>query len=128
MGKTIMSFIDKELFGVEVSIDLKGCNPEMIKSERMILAYIVRVCDLIEAKRFGDPTIVNFGEGEKIAGYSFTQLIETSLVSGHLVDSTGAAYINVFSCKYFDPVKVVEFTKGFFGAKEVQFITNYRNI
>jgi S-adenosylmethionine/arginine decarboxylase-like enzyme len=47
-----------------------------------------------------------------------TQLIETSLISGHFANATNAAYINVFSCAYYDPEKVLRFTKNWFGAKE----------
>ena len=37
------------------------------------------------------------------AGYSLVQLIETSAVTGHFCDASGDAYLDVFSCKDFDP-------------------------
>lgn len=123
MGANIM---DKNIWGVECSIDLKNCNPETIRSAKELEKFLVKVCKHIKVTRWGDPIIANFGKGEKIAGYSIVQLIETSLVSGHFVDSTNAAYVNIFSCDYFDPIKAANFTKKFFGATDMDFIVNFR--
>jgi S-adenosylmethionine/arginine decarboxylase-like enzyme len=43
----------------------------------------------------------HFGEGNK-SGYTLVQLIETSNITGHFCDDSGDAYLDVFSCKYFD--------------------------
>lgn len=69
-------------------------------------------------KRYGDCQITYFGEDEKVAGYSLTQFIETSLVSGHFADVDNSAYIDVFSCKPYNPIDAVNFTKNFFESKE----------
>lgn len=106
-------------WGILTSIDLHGCNGETIRSAEKIKQYTEELCDLIKVTRFGEPTIVHFGEKEEIAGYSLVQLIETSLVSGHFANATNAAYIDVFSCAYYEPHVVVDFSKQFFSAKEV---------
>ncbi len=77
------------------------------------------LCDLIEMKRFGETQVVHFGEDERVAGYSMTQLIETSLVSAHFANQSNTTYLDVFSCKLYDPQKVVDFAKAYFGAKDV---------
>ena len=77
-------------------------------------------------KRFGECTIVNFGEKEEIAGYSMTQLIETSLVSGHFANMTNAAYLDVFSCKFYDPQAVATKAKEFFDAEVVSLTCTLR--
>jgi hypothetical protein len=59
---------------------------------------------------------VHFGEG-RVAGYSMVQLIETSLISGHFANDTNSAYLDIFSCKGYDPAVVEEFSKAFFGAR-----------
>jgi hypothetical protein len=43
-----------------------------------------------------------------------TQLIETSLVSGHFANDTNAAYMDIFSCKNYDPLVMANFTLKFF--------------
>lgn len=105
-------------WGLLSSLDLKGCDPELIRSNEAINEYVVKLCDLIKMKRFGEPQIVHFGEDEKVAGYSMTQLIETSLVSGHFANLTNSVYIDIFSCKEYDPYIAAEFTKEFFKADE----------
>lgn len=69
-------------------------------------------------KRFGECQVVNFGEDERVAGYSMTQLIETSLISGHFANQTNTVYLDVFSCKYFSPEEAANFAMEFFQAKK----------
>ncbi len=53
-------------------------------------------------KAYGDPQLNHFATHcPEAAGYTLTQLIETSLISGHFVDKNGDAYIDIFSCKEF---------------------------
>ncbi len=101
-------------WGMETTLDITNCNPDMIRDAEIIKRYVHELCDLIKMKRFGETVVVQCGEGEEIAGFTMTQIIETSLISGHFVDDTNAIYINVFSCKLYDPYIVAEFTKKFF--------------
>ena len=66
-------------------------------------------------KRFGDTIVVDFGEDERVAGFSMVQLIETSLISAHFANKTNTAYLDVFSCKPYDPSVVKKFALKFFG-------------
>jgi S-adenosylmethionine decarboxylase len=101
-------------WGLLSSVDVRNCNPETIRSAEKIEAFVVELCDLIKMKRFGDCRIVHFGKEEKVAGYSMTQLIETSLVSGHFANAANTAYIDVFSCKFYEPRVVAEFAAAYF--------------
>ena len=110
-------FEKNNYWGLSSSVDLYDCNPEIIRSAEKIKEYVFELCKLIDMKRFGECTVVNFGEDEKVAGYSMTQLIETSLISGHFANKTNAAYLDIFSCKYYEPSVVEEFSRKFFEAK-----------
>ena len=101
-------------WGVLTSVDLYGCDPEAIRDAGTIEAFVVNLCEKIEMKRFGDCKIVHFGEDEKIAGYSVTQLIETSLISGHFANASNTAYLDIFSCKFYEPREVAEFALSYF--------------
>lgn len=105
----------EQCWGLLTSINVKNCNPDLIRSKEVIQNYVIALCELIDMKRFQDTIIVNFGEDEKVAGYSMVQLIETSLISGHFANLTNRAYIDIFSCKIYDPYQAAEFTKQFFG-------------
>ena len=113
-------FYDTEAWGLLTSVDLYECNPETIIDAKAIKRYVDELCNLMEMKQFGETHIVNFGEDEKVSGFSMVQLIETSLISGHFANKTDSAYIDIFSCKYYEPSVVVKFTKKFFEAKEIK--------
>jgi len=101
-------------WGVLSSVDINNCDPETIRSAEKIEKFVIELCDLIKMKRFGECQIVHFGEDEKVTGYSMTQLIETSLVSGHFANASNTAYIDVFSCKFYEPREVAEFAVSYF--------------
>lgn len=101
-------------WGMLTSLDLESCNGDTIRDADAIKRYVVELCELIDMKRFGDTTVVHFGEDERVAGYSMFQLIETSCISAHFANDTNTSYIDIFSCKGYDPKVAAEFTKKFF--------------
>ncbi len=111
------AFQTHHAWGLHTTIDLKNCDPNLIRSKETIERFIVELCNLIEMKRFGNPTIIHFGEDDVVAGYSMVQLIETSCISGHFANLTNNAYLDIFSCKLYDPYIAAEFTKNFFKAE-----------
>ena len=104
----------KDPWGVLTSVDIYDCAPEIIRDAGMIEKFVVDLCELIEMKRFGNCQVVHFGEDEKVEGFSMTQLIETSLISGHFANASNTAYLDVFSCKFYEPREVAEFALSFF--------------
>ena len=120
MNNSKEKFNKKRAWGILTSIDLFNCDPEIIRDERLIKKYVKELCELIKMKRFKETQVVYFGEDKKVAGYSMVQLIETSLISGHFANQSNSAYIDIFSCKYYDPLKAGEFTKKFFKAKKIK--------
>ncbi|MFA7575088.1 MAG: S-adenosylmethionine decarboxylase [Arcobacteraceae bacterium] len=113
-------YLKENIWGLLTSIDLHDCNPDLIRDADAIKRYVDELCQLIEMKKFGDTQVVNFGEDERVAGYSMTQLIETSLISGHFANLTNNAYIDIFSCKYYDPQVAADFTQKYFKAKDIK--------
>ncbi len=111
----------RSVWGLATSIDLFGCDGEILRSKEKINQYVIELCDLIDMKRYLDPVIVHFGDDPKVSGYSMTQLIETSLVSGHFAEGDNSVYLDIFSCKYYDQQEAVEFAKNFFKAQQVVF-------
>ena len=114
------------IWGIASSFDIYNCNPETIRDAEKIKQFVIELCDLIEMKRFGETVVVHFGEDEKVAGYSMTQLIETSLISAHFANLTNTTYLDVFSCKPYDPAVVEEFARKFFGGTHVNTNVNFR--
>lgn len=124
--KIISLYRKEKPWGMSCSVDLKNCNPKTIRNSEEIKRFAIELCDLIDMKRFGDTVVVDFGEDERVSGYSMTQLIETSLISGHFANNTNAAYIDIFSCKEYPPKKTAEFCKKFFGADKYKLEISFR--
>lgn len=108
---------EQSAWGLLTSIDLHHCDAAIIRDAEAIKRFVVGLCECIGMKRFGECQVVHFGEDEHVAGFSMTQLIETSLISAHFANQTNTTYLDVFSCKYYEPVAAAEFAKEFFGAK-----------
>lgn len=109
-------------YGVELILDLHGCDASTFTRES-IGAYFEGLCDLIGMKRedlhFWDD--VGVPEDEKqtsphTQGTSAVQFILTSSIVIHTLDQLRAVYVNMFSCRDFDPDAAERFTADWFGA------------
>lgn len=118
--------IRRNVWGIASSIDIYGCDPDSIRDADLIRRFVVELCDLIEMKRYGDTQVVHFGEDERVAGYSMVQLIETSLISAHFANQSNAVYLDVFSCKPYDPEVVREFAEKYFGGSDSELNITFR--
>ena len=112
-----LQYKEKEAWGLSSSIDLHDCDSDLIRDEEKIKEFVVKLCELIDMKRFGECVVVNFGEDEEVAGFSMMQLIETSLISAHFANKTNRVFLDIFSCKYYSPKVTAEFAKEYFKAK-----------
>tara|TARA_B100000508_G_scaffold141090_1_gene146257 strand:+ start:842 stop:1222 length:381 start_codon:yes stop_codon:yes gene_type:complete len=116
---TEQEYNDNRSWGILTSIDLHNCNPETIRDAEKIKDYVVELCEKIDVKRFGECQVVHFADhNEEVAGFSMVQLIETSLISAHFANKTNHTYLDIFSCKYYNPKVVEGFSKEFFEATD----------
>jgi S-adenosylmethionine/arginine decarboxylase-like enzyme len=114
---------DPAAYGVELILDLHGCDPAKF-NRTDIEAYFTELCDLIDMEKcevhFWDDLGVPPAEQQTLPhtkGTSAVCFILTSTIVIHTLDLLGAAYVNVFSCKPFDPVAARQFTQEWFRAK-----------
>jgi len=115
-----------QAWGLACSFDIYDCNPTTIRDAEKIKRFVTELCELIEMKRFGECVVVNFGEDERVAGFSMTQLIETSLISAHFANASNTTYLDVFSCKPYDPLVVEQFAVEFFSGSRCTSHVNLR--
>jgi S-adenosylmethionine/arginine decarboxylase-like enzyme len=126
-GPVFNAAIEKNIWGIAASIDIYDCNPEKIRSADTIRRFVVELCELIAMKRFGETQVVHFGEDERVAGYSMVQLIETSLISAHFANMSNTTYLDVFSCKTYDPEVVRGFSQRYFGGSRSNLAVTIRH-
>jgi S-adenosylmethionine/arginine decarboxylase-like enzyme len=92
--------------------------PRTIRSKDNIYRFTKNLVRDIKMVAYGEPQIVMFGTGNK-KGYTLVQLIETSNITGHFVEETDDMYLDVFSCKEFDPKTVEEVVAWYFAPKNI---------
>ena len=114
MIPTNEQFNNYDAWGLYSSVDIYHCDHDIITNKEMIKQYVIQLCDLLGMKRFNETQVVHFGKEKDVEGYSMVQLIETSLISGHFVNHTNTSYIDVFSCKYYEPEVIAHFSLSYF--------------
>jgi S-adenosylmethionine/arginine decarboxylase-like enzyme len=105
-------------WGMIVLLDLFDCDPHLVCSYHDIERFPKMLCAKIDMSAFRDTMIYRFGEGS-LEGYSAFQFIETSSITLHADETENRVFVDVFSCKDFDPIITSEFSKNFFKAKSI---------
>lgn len=103
-------------WGRSASVDLHGCDHEMVKSPKIIQKFVRDLIKELKMVKVGPTKIKRFGHGE-LRGYSMMQFIETSTIVCHFDEFGNRAFLDIFSCKRYDAKKVANFCKKFFKAK-----------
>lgn len=109
------------MWGKHAIINAFRCN-SLISNKAHIHAFAVDLVKRIDMVAYGQPLIQHFGDGNK-AGFTLVQLIETSNITGHFCDESGDAYLDVFSCKEFNPKTVEEVVKHYFAPQSIDLLT-----
>lgn len=102
-----------ESWGYHLILDCARGNKEKIKDEENIIKFTKELVKAIDMVAYGEPIVLNFGSGNK-AGFTLFQPIETSQISGHFCNETGDFYLDIFSCKPFEPDIVREMVSKYF--------------
>lgn len=97
------------------SIDLEGCDARGIRDAARIRQFALALSALIAEPPCGEPIVARLG-----AGHSLILLSERSIISGHFVEASGDAYIDLFGCRSYSPYQVAEFCRGWFGAASMR--------
>lgn len=100
-------------WGLHAVLNATKCCPSAIRSKRVIEAFTKDLVKRIDMVSYGPPQIIHFGTGNK-AGFTLVQLIETSNIVAHFVEEYDDMYLDVFSCKEFNPGTVESMVEKYF--------------
>jgi S-adenosylmethionine/arginine decarboxylase-like enzyme len=103
-------------WGYHLIANFGQCDLETIMSEQAVIDFTKELVQAIDMVAYGEPQVVNFGTGNK-AGFTLVQLIETSNICAHFCNEDGSVYLDVFSCKTFDPDIALQVFKKYFNPK-----------
>ncbi len=109
-------------YGYELVLDLHDCNPEKFNRPD-IDRYFTELCRRISMEKcevhYWDDVGVPHEERQtspQTKGTSAVCFILTSTIVVHTLDMLKAVYVNIFSCKKFDPAMARQFTEEWFEA------------
>lgn len=115
----------KDGYGKELILDLHNCNPDKFTRES-IGQYFIDICELIDMQRadlhWWDDLDLPEDERETephLKGTSAIQFIKTSNITIHTLDILKNVYLNIFSCKDFDPQVAKDFSEKWFEGQAV---------
>lgn len=108
------------VFGVEIVIDLDGCDRRAISDPSSLESFAIGLTDLIGAARVFDPMLQRVENADPIiAGYRLFQLTHIATMTGVFSDMLDRAHLNLFSCADIDAAAVVPYCREFFRAEQV---------
>lgn len=114
-----------KVWGKEITMDCR-CDVEKVNCPLNLSAFLKDLVQRIDMTPYGEPQIELFGSGG-LYGYSALQWIQTSCITLHST-LDGQLYLNLFSCKTFDEVKVKECIIEYFEGKIDYYDVNYRGV
>ena len=109
-----------EYWGQHLILDIKGCNLAKANDSEYIRTFTKNLVIRIDMVPYGEPQIVHFADGTELAGWTVTQLIQTSNIMGHFLDISGDLYLDIFSCKEFDEDDVVLMVREYFNPVSIK--------
>ena len=107
-------------WGYHLALDCKSCNKDKITDKLFIVMFTKHIIETAEMVPYGLPQIEYLLTDTENAGYSVLQMITTSNFTAHFIDSSGDAYVDLFSCKEFDVQKIAETVKVMLEAEDMK--------
>jgi S-adenosylmethionine/arginine decarboxylase-like enzyme len=101
-------------WGMLAAIDLHGCDVISLARAETIRAFVPAVVDAIGMVAHGPLHLERFGNGE-LEGWSAMQFIETSSITVHADEVGGRCFVDVFSCRPFEPGAAAAIAVSHFG-------------
>ena len=108
-------------WGIETILDLKGCNPAYITDPKRIRNFIEVLVKDIDMVPIADLYLLYCKTTDPQKwGWSLCQMIQDSNITAHFCDFDASAYMNVFSCKEYDPETVKTLVQWFFDPQKIK--------
>ena len=115
-------------WGYHLMLDCGGCDFEGMTNKQHLQNFVKELVIAIDMTAVGEPWIERTAIGllDK-EGFSLYQLIVTSNISAHFVDSSRQIYLDVFSCKEFEQDIVKQVVEKYFSPARIKTNFLHRN-
>jgi S-adenosylmethionine/arginine decarboxylase-like enzyme len=116
-----------DYWGQHLVANAKMCDMLKVRDPDYISSFIQHLVREIDMTPYGAPQLVHFADNTDKAGWTAIQLIETSNIIAHFLDGNGDLYLDVFSCKPFEPLIVVNALVEYFSPKKIVHTNIFRD-
>ena len=107
-----------DYWGYHTVLDCGKCDAVLMADRNNVDKWIRELVQRIDMEPIGEPRIeYTAAHDVNKAGFTVVQVIVTSSITAHFVDNLGQIYLDVFSCKRFDPAVVKASMQEHFAAK-----------
>jgi S-adenosylmethionine/arginine decarboxylase-like enzyme len=103
-------------WGMLAAFDLHGCDRARLADPDTIRRFVPAVIEGIGMRAHGPLAIERFGDAE-LEGWSAMQFIETSSITVHADEVYCRCFVDVFSCRRFDPDRAAAIAARHFGGE-----------
>lgn len=115
-------------WGYHLMLDCGGCDFESMTNKQHLQNFVKELVNAIDMTAIGNPWIEQTAIGlPDKEGFSLYQLIVTSNISAHFVNSSRQIYLDVFSCKEFEQEIVKQVVEKYFLPTHIKLNFLHRN-
>jgi S-adenosylmethionine/arginine decarboxylase-like enzyme len=114
-------------WGQSAIVNVKACEINRARDPVYIRDFVKQLVKEIDMIPHGEPQVVHFADNTEKAGWTVIQLITTSSIVGHFLDINGDLYLDVFSCKSFEPATVRKVIDDFFSPENIDIRMVFRD-
>jgi S-adenosylmethionine/arginine decarboxylase-like enzyme len=108
-------------WGYHLMSDMHDCHRERMRDKDTVIAFCKDLVKRIDMDPIGDPWVEQTAMHDPSkAGFTLTQIIQTSSIVAHFIDEPGDIYLDVFSCKEFDINVVKQCVNEYFAPKKMR--------
>jgi S-adenosylmethionine/arginine decarboxylase-like enzyme len=115
-GTRAQSGPDYAPWGMLAAIDLHGCERSRLEDPDTLRGFVPNVIDAIGMRAHGPLALDRFGDCE-LEGWSAMQFIETSSITVHTDEVSARCFVDIFSCRPFDPDVAAAIAVAHFGGR-----------
>jgi S-adenosylmethionine decarboxylase len=110
---------ENKYWGYHLKIDALCRSADNFDDKDHAQKFVDELVEKIAMVKFGPLHFYIFGDGDK-QGPSAFQLIETSNISWHACNATGAFYLDIFSCRDYEESIALEVFEKYYPTERVQ--------
>lgn len=110
----------------EVAIDLFGCDPVLLRTEALVAAFLLALCDQLKVHRFSEIRLVPLDQDRQVKRSVVALVIETGSLVVHLATPTNAMCLTILACQAFAAYRTAAFCQQWLSARAGQLIVSFR--